>query len=197
MAAGGPLPAAGTAGFLCTPLAMHGGNAPPLVVPADAAVTIGVTPGNAGFVVELDGFRTSDRGSVGDQVSVTMAGDGIRLSLREWVNSGLMTFFFFVLGLEARREFGAWPRRPRGPRRAARARRRALQARSGGARRLPPHRRGRRRGRPQRRVRHPHLLRQRPPALRRAYDIDSLAKAVHAAGARATLQSSQPGPAQE
>jgi Na+/H+ antiporter NhaA len=29
---------------------------------------------------------------------------GVSLSLREWVNSGLMTFFFFVLGLEARRE---------------------------------------------------------------------------------------------
>jgi Na+/H+ antiporter NhaA len=27
------------------------------------------------------------------------------LTLREWVNSGLMTFFFFVVGLEARREF--------------------------------------------------------------------------------------------
>ena len=27
------------------------------------------------------------------------------LDLREWVNSGLMTFFFFVVGLEARREF--------------------------------------------------------------------------------------------
>jgi len=25
--------------------------------------------------------------------------------VREWVNSGLMTFFFFVIGLEARREF--------------------------------------------------------------------------------------------
>jgi Na+/H+ antiporter NhaA len=24
---------------------------------------------------------------------------------REWVNGGLMTFFFFVIGLEARREF--------------------------------------------------------------------------------------------
>src|SRR3954469_15984822 len=29
----------------------------------------------------------------------------IELTLREWVNSGLMTFFFLVLGLEARREF--------------------------------------------------------------------------------------------
>jgi Na+/H+ antiporter NhaA len=30
---------------------------------------------------------------------------GVELTLREWINSGLMTFFFFVLGLEARREF--------------------------------------------------------------------------------------------
>src|SRR5438874_6856459 len=30
---------------------------------------------------------------------------GVALDLREWVNSGLMTFFFFVVGLEARREF--------------------------------------------------------------------------------------------
>jgi Na+/H+ antiporter NhaA len=29
----------------------------------------------------------------------------VSLSLREWVNSGLMTLFFFVFGLEARREF--------------------------------------------------------------------------------------------
>src|SRR5437588_1025084 len=30
---------------------------------------------------------------------------GVVLDLRHWVNSGLMTFFFFVVGLEARREF--------------------------------------------------------------------------------------------
>ena len=30
---------------------------------------------------------------------------GITQPLRYWVNSGLMTFFFFVVGLEARREF--------------------------------------------------------------------------------------------
>jgi Na+/H+ antiporter NhaA len=30
---------------------------------------------------------------------------GVALDLREWVNQGLMTFFFFVVGLEARREF--------------------------------------------------------------------------------------------
>ncbi len=38
-------------------------------------------------------------------VAVTFGEEGIHLSLREWVNSGLMTFFFFVIGLEARREF--------------------------------------------------------------------------------------------
>jgi Na+/H+ antiporter NhaA len=37
--------------------------------------------------------------------SIEIGGSGLALDLREWVNSGLMTFFFFVLGLEARREF--------------------------------------------------------------------------------------------
>src|ERR671915_170958 len=38
-------------------------------------------------------------------LSFRFGGGGVELTLREWVNSGLMTFFFFVLGLEARREF--------------------------------------------------------------------------------------------
>jgi len=38
-------------------------------------------------------------------LSIDLGGHGISLDLREWVNSGLMTFFFFVVGLEARREF--------------------------------------------------------------------------------------------
>jgi Na+/H+ antiporter NhaA len=38
-------------------------------------------------------------------LSIEVGGAGIALDLRHWVNSGLMTFFFFVLGLEARREF--------------------------------------------------------------------------------------------
>ena len=37
--------------------------------------------------------------------SVRCADMGIDLTLREWVNSGLMTLFFLVVGLEARREF--------------------------------------------------------------------------------------------
>jgi NAD+ kinase len=55
MAAGGPVLAAGTAAFVVTPLAMHGGSAPPLVVPGDAAVSVEVRPGFAGFDVEIDG----------------------------------------------------------------------------------------------------------------------------------------------
>ncbi|HTX83923.1 MAG TPA: Na+/H+ antiporter NhaA [Streptosporangiaceae bacterium] len=41
----------------------------------------------------------------GARLSVQIAGSGVTLDLREWVNSGLMAFFFFVFGLEARREF--------------------------------------------------------------------------------------------
>ena len=38
-------------------------------------------------------------------LSIHLGGSGTSQTLRQWVNSGLMTFFFFVIGLEARREF--------------------------------------------------------------------------------------------
>jgi Na+/H+ antiporter NhaA len=38
------------------------------------------------------------------KLSIDLGSAGIALDLRHWVNSGLMTFFFFVVGLEARRE---------------------------------------------------------------------------------------------
>jgi Na+/H+ antiporter NhaA len=37
-------------------------------------------------------------------LSIDLGDAGIALDLRDWVNSGLMSFFFFVVGLEARRE---------------------------------------------------------------------------------------------
>ena len=39
------------------------------------------------------------------RLSVVIGGWGVSQDLRHWVNTGLMKFFFFVVGLEARREF--------------------------------------------------------------------------------------------
>jgi Na+/H+ antiporter NhaA len=38
-------------------------------------------------------------------LSIRVGGSGVSQDLRGWLNNGLMTFFFFVVGLEARREF--------------------------------------------------------------------------------------------
>jgi Na+/H+ antiporter NhaA len=38
-------------------------------------------------------------------LAIRVGGVDLALTLRDWVNSGLMTFFFFVVGLEVRREF--------------------------------------------------------------------------------------------
>ena len=57
MAAGGPLLFPDSEAFVCTPLAMHGGCAPPLVLPTAQGVSLEVDPGYWGFDAEIDGHR--------------------------------------------------------------------------------------------------------------------------------------------
>jgi NAD+ kinase len=76
MAAGGPVLAAGTPAFVCTPLAMHGGSAPPLVVPATATAIVVVQPGYAGFDVEIDGH---DHDLQGPRFALTLHMDKLTL----------------------------------------------------------------------------------------------------------------------
>jgi NAD+ kinase len=55
MAAGGPVLVSGTPAVVCTPLAMHGGHAPPLVVPSTSTVRVEVHRSHAGFEIQADG----------------------------------------------------------------------------------------------------------------------------------------------
>ena len=63
MAAGGPLLVEGTAAFLVTPLVIHGGSVPPLVVRAESVVTLEAHPGWGGMEVEVDGQHTELTGT--------------------------------------------------------------------------------------------------------------------------------------
>jgi NAD+ kinase len=58
MAAGGPVLAPGAEGMVITPLAPHGGCAPPLVTGAECEITLTVDAGFGGVRFDVDGRRT-------------------------------------------------------------------------------------------------------------------------------------------
>jgi NAD+ kinase len=100
MAAGGPLLAVGTGGFVCTPLAMHGGCAPPLVVADRGRLTLELHPGHSGFYVDVDGFRVETEAQ---QYAVTS----------EHAYATLVAFDEFRTGLPRLRERGLISDSPR------------------------------------------------------------------------------------
>jgi Na+/H+ antiporter NhaA len=73
-----------------------------------AAAVAALAWSNSPWSDSYDSFWTTD-------LSIMVGDEGISLDLREWVSGGLMTLFFLVVGLEARREFdtGAFRERRR------------------------------------------------------------------------------------
>jgi Na+/H+ antiporter NhaA len=73
-----------------------------------AAAVAALAWSNSPWSDSYESFWTTD-------LSIMVGDDGISLDLREWVSDGLMTLFFLVVGLEARREFdtGAFRERRR------------------------------------------------------------------------------------
>src|ERR671927_74385 len=67
-----------------------------------AAVLLGAA---AAALVWVNVDAGSYEGVWSTRLAIELGRWGVALDLRDWVNSGLMTFFFFVVGLEARREF--------------------------------------------------------------------------------------------
>jgi NAD+ kinase len=107
MAAGGSLLAAGTTAFVCTPLAMHGGCAPPLVVADDREVTLEIHPGHGGFYLDIDGFRVeteAQRFTVSSEhaYATLVALDDFRTGLPRLRERGLITDSPRVVGRDLR-----------------------------------------------------------------------------------------------
>jgi NAD+ kinase len=72
MAAGGPILAPAAQGMVVTPLAPHGGVAPPLVVGPESRVGLSVEPGYGGIRCELDG---QERGTPAAEMTVSLRSD--------------------------------------------------------------------------------------------------------------------------
>ena len=67
-----------------------------------ATILLGAT---AAALIWANVDASSYRGVWDTTLSIRVGDAGISQTLGHWINSGLMTFFFFVIGLEARREF--------------------------------------------------------------------------------------------
>jgi NAD+ kinase len=91
MAAGGPVLVSGTPAVVCTPIAMHGGHAPPLVVPTSSTARVEVHPSHAGFEIQIDGHTTP------------LTAAGYRLSLHDQKVT-LVSFGRLKLGIAGLRE---------------------------------------------------------------------------------------------
>jgi NAD+ kinase len=107
MAAGGPVLVATAPAVVCTPLAMHGGSAPPRGVPGEARVQVKLDPGFAGFDAEIDG-RITPLESLdytlslhADKVTLVSFGEP-GLGLRGLRDRGLITDSPRVLARDAR-----------------------------------------------------------------------------------------------
>jgi len=72
MAAGGPILAPGAQGMVVTPLAPHGGAAPPLVVGPRSRVGLSLEPGYGGIRCELDG---QERSTPAAEMTVSLRSD--------------------------------------------------------------------------------------------------------------------------
>jgi NAD+ kinase len=86
MAAGGPVLVSGTPAVVCTPIAMHGGNGPPIVVPTSSTARVEVHPSHAGYEIQTDGHvselvATSYRLSLHDEKVTLVSFGELRLGI--------------------------------------------------------------------------------------------------------------------
>jgi Na+/H+ antiporter NhaA len=72
---------------------------------AEAGSSIVLLVATIAALVWANAFGSSYRSFWSTELSVTVGHSSIAEDLRHWVNEGLMALFFFVVGLEARREF--------------------------------------------------------------------------------------------
>jgi Na+/H+ antiporter NhaA len=72
---------------------------------AEAGSSIVLLVATIAALVWANAFSSSYRSFWSTELSVSLGHSSIAEDLRHWVNEGLMALFFFVVGLEARREF--------------------------------------------------------------------------------------------